>query len=87
MKDKKHYFADENYSSLVSLGLVQEGEQEKIVYHKDMWNEKVCVVVFSIRIHESALTNLTFKGLLTSRNGLLFQKIERGLVDYNHSAP
>jgi hypothetical protein len=27
--------------SLVSLGLVQENGQEKVIYHKDMWNEKV----------------------------------------------
>jgi hypothetical protein len=28
------------YISLVSLGLVQEDGQEKVIYHKDMWNEK-----------------------------------------------
>lgn len=28
--------------SLVSLGLVEEDGQEKVIYHKDMWNEKVC---------------------------------------------
>ncbi|KAM3073455.1 hypothetical protein ACMFMG_004647 [Clarireedia jacksonii] len=26
--------------SLVSLKLVKEGDQEKVIYHKDMWNEK-----------------------------------------------
>ncbi|TGO83749.1 hypothetical protein BPOR_0598g00070 [Botrytis porri] len=26
--------------SLVSLKLVKEGDEEKVIYHKDMWNEK-----------------------------------------------
>ena len=27
-------------NSLISLALVQEGSTERVVYHKDMWNEK-----------------------------------------------
>jgi hypothetical protein len=27
-------------TGLVSLKLVKEGDQEKVIYHKDMWNEK-----------------------------------------------
>lgn len=26
--------------SLISLALIQDGGQERVVYHKDMWNEK-----------------------------------------------
>jgi hypothetical protein len=37
-------FLTNNYAfySLVSLGLVDESGQEKVIYYKDMWNEKVC---------------------------------------------
>jgi len=27
-------------NSLISLALVQDGSTERVVYHKDMWNEK-----------------------------------------------
>ncbi|KAK6595470.1 hypothetical protein H4I96_09789 [Botrytis cinerea] len=26
--------------SLISLKLIREGDEEKVIYHKDMWNEK-----------------------------------------------
>lgn len=26
--------------SLISLALIHDGNQERVVYHKDMWNEK-----------------------------------------------
>jgi hypothetical protein len=80
---------DYAFYSLVSLGLVEENGQEKVIYQKDMWNEKVSFdrsVINEPRGFKVSERSNVFDRIIHIRGWGSSQEVEWGLADHYHPA-